>query len=168
MNNRFKNLVVVLLVASMAIMSVGCYGSFNLTKKVYDWNGSMEGKWVKELVFLVLNIVPVYGVAVWLDAVILNSIEFWTGKNPMAANITSEDGTTVAFNAEKKEMTISYSGQSYTVSHESGKATVKNTDGFVLAYCISSADGGMTITDASGKTLTQYSQDEVSSMLASK
>lgn len=41
MKNLLKQIVVVLLVASMAIMSVGCYGSFSLTKKVYNWNGSM-------------------------------------------------------------------------------------------------------------------------------
>ncbi|MFA6541357.1 MAG: DUF3332 family protein [Bacteroidota bacterium] len=168
MNNRFKTIVIMILVASMAIMSVGCYGSFNLTKKVYNWNGTMEGKWVKELVFLVLNIVPVYGVAATLDVVILNSIEFWTGNNPMASNITTEDGTTVTFNAEKKEMTISYAGKTFNVSNENGKATVKNEQGTVLAYCVSSPDGGMNITDANGTILTHYTADQVSGMLASK
>lgn len=168
MKNPLKQIVVVLLVASMAIMSVGCYGSFSLTKKVYNWNGSMEGKWVQELVFLVLNIVPVYGVAAWIDVVILNSIEFWTGNNPMASTITSDDGTTVAFNSEQKTMTISYAGKSFVVAKENGKALVKDAEGNILATMESTADGGMVMKDASGKVLSTYSQNDVNMMLASK
>jgi hypothetical protein len=39
---------------------------------------------VNELVFLAFNIVPVYGVAYMADALVINSIEFWSGTNPMA------------------------------------------------------------------------------------
>ena len=39
---------------------------------------------MNELVFLALNIVPVYGVAYLADALVINSIEFWSGTNPMA------------------------------------------------------------------------------------
>ncbi len=164
----FKQVVVLLLVATMATMSVGCYGSFNLTKKVYNWNGTMEGKWVQEIVFLVLNVVPVYGIAGWIDVVILNSIEFWTGNNPMAATITSEDGTKVVFNQEKNEMTISYAGKSFVISREDGKSTVKDSEGKVLAYAMSGENGSMNIVDANGKVLSSYSSEEVSSMLAVK
>lgn len=168
MKTMFKQFVVVILIASMAIMSVGCYGSFNLTKKVYNWNGSMEGKWVQELVFLVLNIVPVYGVAAWIDVVILNSIEFWTGKNPMASTITTDDGTTVTFNSENNSMTISYADKSFVVAKENGKAVVKDAAGNVLATMESNAEGGMTLKDVNGKVLTTYSADEVNKMLANK
>ncbi|MEW6060505.1 MAG: DUF3332 family protein [Bacteroidota bacterium] len=168
MKTMFKQIVVVILIASMAILSVGCYGSFNLTKKVYKWNGTMEGKWVQELVFLVLNIVPVYGVAAWLDVVILNSIEFWTGKNPMMSTITSDDGTTVAFNSENKTMRISYADKSFTVAKENGKAVVKDAAGNVLATMESNTDGGMTLKDANGKVLSIYSVDEVNAMLADR
>ncbi len=168
MKRLFKQVVVLLLVATMAIMSVGCYGSFNLTKKVYNWNGSLGNKWVVELVFLVCYIVPVYGIAAFIDVVILNSIEFWTGNKPMASNITSQDGTTVAFNAEKNEMTISYAGKSFVVTRDNGKSTVKDAEGNVLAYAVSDENGNMNIVDANGKVLNSFSKDEVASMLASK
>lgn len=168
MKNILKHIVLVLLIASIAVMSVGCYGSFNLTKKVYNWNGTMGDKWTKELVFLVLNIVPVYGVAAWIDVVILNSIEFWTGSNPVASNLTSDDGTSVAFNAEKKEMTITYAGASYIVTNENGKATVKNADGVVIAYAETGVDGSMMLKDSQGKVLSTYSQDELNTLLANK
>jgi hypothetical protein len=166
--NLFKQVVVLLLVATMAMMSVGCYGSFNLTKKVYNWNGTMEGKWVKELVFLVLNIVPVYGIAGGVDAVILNSIEFWTGNNPMTSNITTQDGTNVTFNAEKKQIEVAYGDKKFILVQENGKSVVKDAEGNVLASAVSNADGSMSIVDAGGKVLSTYSNEEISSMIAAK
>lgn len=64
----------------------GCYGPFRLTKKVYDWNGSLPNKWGREAMFLVLNVLPVYGFSAIADAVFFNLIEFWGGDNPIAAN----------------------------------------------------------------------------------
>jgi hypothetical protein len=168
MNKLFKSIVIGVIVTTLMLMSVGCFGSFNLTKKVYKWNGSVGDKWVNELVFLVLNVVPVYSVAGGIDVVILNTIEFWTGSNPVAANVNTDDGTKLAFNAEKKELSISYGAKSYVVCQENGKAAVKNEQGTIIAYCVSSTDGGMTITDAQGKTLSQYSPDQVSAMFAAR
>ena len=60
----------------------GCFAGFHLTQKVYQFNDDVsENKWVDEVVFLGLNIVPVYGLATFADAIVFNSIEFWTGKN---------------------------------------------------------------------------------------
>lgn len=75
MKNSMKQIVTVLLLASILLMMSGCYGSFNLTQKVYKWNGTVGVKWTNELVFLVLNVIPVYSVAVAVDAIVLNSIE---------------------------------------------------------------------------------------------
>ncbi len=77
----------------------GCYGSFALTKKVYKFNGSLGNKWLNSIVFFVLG-APVYGVTTFVDAIVLNLIEFWTGSNPVAAaqdhmDKTYADGTHV-------------------------------------------------------------------------
>lgn len=61
----------------------GCYGSFLMTKSVHTWNGSLNSRWAKEGTFLALSILPVYELAIVGDAVLFNSAEFWTGKNPM-------------------------------------------------------------------------------------
>lgn len=168
MNKMFKQVVIAMLIATMALMSVGCYGSFNLTKKVYNWNGSLGNKWVVELVFLAAYVVPVYGIAGFIDAVILNSIEFWTGSNPVAANVSSEDGTNVSFNKEKNEMTISYAGKTFIVTREEGKSVVKDSEGNVLATAVSDANGNMNVVDAKGNVLSSYNSSEVSAMLATK
>jgi hypothetical protein len=63
----------------------GCFGSFQTTRNVYNWNRTVSSdKWVRWLVFLVIAIIPVYGVATLIDVVFSNSVEFWTGRNPMA------------------------------------------------------------------------------------
>lgn len=168
MNALIKKIVVLMLVATMAVMSVGCYGSFNLTKKVYNWNGSLGNKWVVELVFLACYVVPVYSIAGFIDVVILNTIEFWTGNNPMASTIKSDDGTNVSFNAETKQVEISYAGKSFVIAHEDGKSVVKDAEGNVLAYAVKNDDGSMNLLDAKGNVLNSFSSNEVNNMLASK
>ena len=82
MKREKLTLVAVLLSGSLLFSS--CVGSFGLFNRLSSWNQSIGSKFVNELVFLALNIVPVYGVAYLADALVINSIEFWSGTNPMA------------------------------------------------------------------------------------
>jgi hypothetical protein len=81
-----KGMSVALVAGFLPVATAGCFGDFRLTKKVYSFNKSVsKDKWVRWLVFLVIVIVPVYGLAMFIDALLANSIEFWTGKNPISA-----------------------------------------------------------------------------------
>jgi hypothetical protein len=62
-----------------------CIGSFALFNKVRTWNQGVGNKFVNELVFIALNIVPVYGIVYMADVLVINSIEFWSGENPVAS-----------------------------------------------------------------------------------
>ena len=89
-NNKFsmkKNrlTLVAAIFLSGTILFSSCVGSFGLFNRISSWNQSIGTKFVNELVFLALNIVPVYGVAYLADALVINSIEFWSGSNPMAS-----------------------------------------------------------------------------------
>jgi hypothetical protein len=76
----------------LPLATAGCIGRFELTRKVYQFNREVDSnKWIQWLAFLVLNVVPVYGFAVLIDAVFANSVEFWTGDNPVTAGT---DGAT--------------------------------------------------------------------------
>lgn len=76
-----------LAMGSLLITQTGCFGTFALTRNLYNWNdGVSDNKYVKSLVTWLLIIVPVYGVAGFIDFVILNLIEFWTGSNPVSMN----------------------------------------------------------------------------------
>jgi hypothetical protein len=71
----------------LPLATAGCFGNFALTRKVYDYNKDVSSdKWVRWLVFLILNVIPVYGFATMFDALFANSIEFWTGENPVTAD----------------------------------------------------------------------------------
>ncbi|MDR0866508.1 MAG: DUF3332 domain-containing protein [Candidatus Symbiothrix sp.] len=89
MKRKFK-VMAAATVLSFCVLFSSCIGSFNLTRKVYAWNQSVGEKWVNELVFLAINIIPVYSVAVFIDSVVLNSIEFWTGDNPVSADVQTK------------------------------------------------------------------------------
>ena len=85
MKNKFS-LKATTIFLSISILFSSCIGSFQLTQKLYAWNSSVDGdKWVNELIFLALSACQVYTIAVIIDSVILNSIEFWTGENPAAS-----------------------------------------------------------------------------------
>lgn len=78
----FNLLVAATLTCSILFSS--CIGSFNLSNKLLDWNRSIDSKFVNELVFLAFWIVPVYEISMLADVLVINSIEFWTGSNPVA------------------------------------------------------------------------------------
>ena len=74
------------LLLATTIMYSSCIGSFQLTKKVFDINKSIGSKWVNELIFAACCILPVYEITLFADAIVLNSIEFWTGKKLLSNN----------------------------------------------------------------------------------
>ncbi len=96
MKRKSFNLLFVAAVASCVLFS-SCIGSFRLTNKLLDWNRGVDSKFVNELIFIAFHIVPVYPIAIMADALVINSIEFWTGDNPVAdvgtvKTIETEDG----------------------------------------------------------------------------
>lgn len=101
-----KRIFFIAAAASLMITQTGCFGSFELIKKVYDFNdGISDNKFVKTLVFWVMNIVPVYGIAGFIDAVILNLIEFWSGSNPLAMEAGQVEEQFMAVKGENYKVT---------------------------------------------------------------
>ena len=83
MKKRKSFLVCAMLSGSVLFSS--CIGSFGLWNSLKDWNQGVSNKFVNELIFLAFHIVPVYEIAYLADALVLNSIEFWSGSNPTAS-----------------------------------------------------------------------------------
>lgn len=116
-----KKLFLSIALAATLFLS-SCLGSFGLTNKCYDWNQSIGGKWVNELVFLALNIIPVYDICVLADAIIFNSIEFWTGNNPIANKtdvINTENGKYLV-EADENGYTITKGDETVQFFNENG------------------------------------------------
>jgi len=115
MKRKFKVLAMSSMLACSVLFS-SCIGSFSLFHKVLSWNQSVGDKWVNELVFLACNIVPIYPIAFFIDSVVLNTIEFWTGENPVAntevKTVEGKDGLyTVETNKEGHKITKQETGE---------------------------------------------------------
>ena len=133
-------------VLSGSLLFSSCVGSFGLFNRLTTWNQSLGNKFVNELVFLAFNIVPVYGVAYLADALVINSIEFWSGSNPMA-NVgdvkkgengnymvkTLENGYSITKEGETASMDLIYDKEANTwnvvANGESAELVKMNNDG---------------------------------------
>ena len=78
--------IAITLACSMTFSS--CIGSFALTNNVLSWNKQIGSKFVNELVFVAFWILPVYEISAIADVLVINTIEFWSGSNPVSANST--------------------------------------------------------------------------------
>ena len=119
MKKFYRNAMVALMLVSMGAMATGCYGPFRLTTKIHEWNGQVSNeKFVNELVFVAFCIVPVYEVCAFVDAIVLNSIEFWGGNNP----ISMEEG-------QIDESNVKYKGKDYRVIKTKNNVAVEAING---------------------------------------
>lgn len=157
----FRRRAVLAAAAVGLVASTGCFGSFQLTRKVYNWNKTVSSdKWVQELVFLGLNIVPIYGVASFADAVFANTVEFWTGTNPVASARTARpdgsaliqhaettaDGKTLTIEEVKAGETLSTTTISVPNTEETVTVTTTYKDGRVFTKTLArGADGAVTL-----------------------
>ncbi|NDV58570.1 DUF3332 domain-containing protein [Bacteroides sp. 519] len=72
-------------VLSCSILFSSCIGSFSLSNRLLSWNNEIsDNKFVNELVFFAFYIIPVYEISYLADILVINSIEFWSGNNPLA------------------------------------------------------------------------------------
>jgi len=100
-----KKIIAALLSAFLLLVSANCYGGFVATRKIYAWNGSLGNKWVNTIVMWVLIIIPVYELAGLVDFLVLNTLEFWTGSNPLAMK-----------EGEKETQIVKRSGKEFEVT----------------------------------------------------
>lgn len=174
MSKHFVRFVAMLLMGSMLLASSGCFASFNLTRKIYKFNQGLGDKWLNEIAFLVMTIIPVYGVGVTVDVLVLNSIEFWGGTNPVSASNDQkvipipEAGVTLTLNTADKSIRLlqdSEGAQKEYLFERSGDETIViDVTGNVLVRCAATEDGGIVLKDASGKMISSYSKEDLANI----
>lgn len=163
--------------------TTACYGPFNLTKTIHKWNGQIKGtgqvtdKWMRELIFLGLVILPVYEFAALGDAIVFNSIEFWTGDNPIKASDKDNEGRTrvahvadttiaVTFAKDGNSASVNYSREGQIV--KTG-AIVASNEGYQLMdekghqlYAAEpSVNGGLNLVDKNCQLVQHLSDDQL-------
>lgn len=103
-----KNMALLLTGAlACSVLFSSCLGSFTLSRRMLEWNNSIDNKYINEAVFIAFNVVLVYPLVFIADLIVLNSIEFWSGANPASTDI----GTT---------QTIDTKDGIYTVETQAG------------------------------------------------
>ena len=110
-------MLVVALCSSLLFTS--CIGSFKLTNKLLTWNQSINTKFVNELVFIAFWIIPVYEVSALADVLVVNSIEFWTGDNPVA-----DVGTVKKVETKDGIYTVETKADGYHIENQDGQNSV--------------------------------------------
>lgn len=108
---KIKISLAALSLAGVSLLFSSCIGSFSLTNSVLKWNKQLSSKAVNELVFIAFWILPVYEVTAIADLLVLNSIEFWSGSNPVTAS-------TKVIDTEQGRYLVACDGKGYTVTHE--------------------------------------------------
>ena len=115
---RTKITIAAVLAMAAMLPLESCIGSFALTKKVLTWNHQVGSKFVNELVFVAFCILPVYEITALADVLVINSIEFWSGENPVVAQSKVVDGKAARYLIESD-------AKGYTVTNLSDKSQVR-------------------------------------------
>ncbi|RKH03595.1 DUF3332 domain-containing protein [Corallococcus sp. CA053C] len=168
----------VLCAGVLMMHATGCFGSFKLTQKIWQFNKGISGnKFVQWLVFLVFVVVPVYEIGAFVDAIVVNSIEFWTGSNPVSS-VEGEDSNTRIVKLSPTDtlkmtrdvesgvmrLELQREGQAPLVRYfeplEDGMVA-RDEAGALLIRAQGQADGAVKVTDASGTTMTVHARDAV-------
>ena len=65
---------------TLGITGSSCLGPNNAYNSILNWNAELsDTDVVNELVFLGLTIIPVYGITLWIDIIVFNTIDYWAG-----------------------------------------------------------------------------------------
>lgn len=101
-----------------ALTLPSCIGSFTLSNKLLSWNKQIGNKFVNELVFFAFWVLPVYEVSGLADILVLNSIEFWSGANPIAKGTKTIQGNDGKY-------LVKCDGKGYTIKSENDGSIVR-------------------------------------------
>ncbi|MDE6369576.1 MAG: DUF3332 domain-containing protein [Muribaculaceae bacterium] len=119
-----------------------CIGSFSLTNKLLSWNRQIGDKFVNELVFFAFCVFPVYWVSAFADLIVINSIEFWSGENPVASGEKIIDGK---------------DGKYLVKSDRKGYTIKKLNDGSVVRLDYNKVDNSWNFSLPNGETHKLFS-----------
>ena len=115
MKKNTLKLAVIAIASSIAFTS--CIGSFNLFNKYEKWQCNMSGsKILNGVVGLILQ--PIAApVCLVIDALVLNTIEFWSGSNPVTASTKQVVGS------DGKMYAVKSTENGYEITNTEGETT---------------------------------------------
>lgn len=151
MKKRIIRIGVALTVA-MSLTGTSCIGSFALTNKLLNWNRGIDNKIVNELVFFAFWILPVYEISSMADVLVINSIEFWSGTNPVAC------GRTLIIGSDGTRYLVECDGKGYTITGENDGISMR------LDWAQDTRTWSVSLADGTSHELMTYVDDTHVSM----
>lgn len=116
-----KTLKSIMMLIIGACLMNACVGSFSLFNKLAKWNkNATNSKFLNELIFILIS--PAYAVCTVADVFVLNTIEFWSGSNPVAANVG------------KTQNVMGSDGRMYAVTTLKDGYEIKDNEGKVVNF----------------------------------
>jgi hypothetical protein len=118
---KIKHLSVAVCLMACSVFASSCVGSFAMFNKLASWNkNATNTKFLNEIIFLVIS--PAYAFCFAADALVLNTIEFWSGSNPMAMKV----GTT--------KQVMGQDGKYYAVTTKADGYDIKLPTGEIVTF----------------------------------
>ena len=182
-----QRIIAAMVLLSVMTMSTACYGPFNLTKNVYRWNSNVKGsgqvndKWMKEIVFFGMLIVPAYMFSALLDTFIFNSMHFWTGDSPIKESDLGSEGakvatlgeTTVRWTPLEDGATVTYERHGVVerratiVASETGYRLVDES-GNLLSEAEYAADGTVRLLNGECQVVKELSREQLRTIVGDR
>jgi hypothetical protein len=173
--------IIPLTIIGLAPLMLSCYGQFPMTHAVYQMNGNAGKnlgedrtghKLVQSVVMWVLVIIPVYPIAMFGDAVILNLIEFWSGDAVNISSTQERDGVQVALKsaASGREvvMTVSRNGKLLTEQHMNKVSPttfeMRDASGQLTGTMLKTSTGDIQLNDAQGRTIRTLAAKDLAAL----
>lgn len=150
----------------------GCFGSFGATRALYAWNERVDdNKWLRWLVFLVFIILPVYSLFVLADVLVLNTIEFFSGENPIRHTQLGDGHTLRTSHTHERNLVkheICESGADGQVVRTlymrlvaRDTLVVLDEQMRVIGRACKLADGTVELRDGAGRVISRHAAPEV-------
>ncbi|MBR0525577.1 MAG: DUF3332 domain-containing protein [Prevotella sp.] len=131
-----------------ALMMNSCIGSFSLFNKYAEWQRTMtNSKFLNAIVGFIL--MPIVGGITWvIDWFVLNTIEFWSGDNPMAKN------------AGKTQQVMGSDGRYYAVKTLIDGYEITTPDGQMVKFVYDKQnDAWMQVQNGVTKEMFRFNED---------
>ncbi len=179
MLKRYKKSVALALLLTVTPAMSGCFGSFGAVKLIYNFNKDISGnKIVQWLVFVVaFFILPVYGIAGFIDVFILNVLEFWTGSNLLAEKgeevpekiVQLDDDTLLIMNRDEYHslrFELIKAGEATSYEFEMTRDGAAFYDSGEMVGVLQAKPDGITLYNAEGVVLDSMSAAEEQQAIA--
>lgn len=156
-----KRIIVAATLVLFTLTSAGCIGSMALSGKVRQWNLDQNPEpWPREGIFVLLYVLPVYPFAGAADLLVFNSIEFWSGTNP----ISNESALVTVAQAGDSHREVSPDGTVATSTlREDGSIDIEITavDGKTMFLNVENTGDHLVARDAEGNESARVSLDQL-------